>query len=271
MKQICTDLENQYLEFEEVVSGLDTKLWQAKTPFYNWVIFDQVAHIVFFDHEALLAIEDRERFRERAKGIMDVLVSGESLRHHTNTLLGIKNPKDILDFWRDIRSRLLLKLSKMSSKDRIQWYGPDMSALSFATGRLMETWAHSQDVFDTLKKKRSSGKGLYHIAHMGVSTFTWSFIIKKMTPPRISPWVELIGPSGEVWEWGEPDSPEKVWGSAEEFCLVVTQRRNIMDTNLKCQGKNTKKWLSMAQAFAGVSQEPPKAGNRIINYVKAQK
>ncbi len=60
MKQICIDLKKQYLEFDHLVSGLDTKLWQAKTPFYNGVIFDQVAHIVFFDHEALLAIEDRE-------------------------------------------------------------------------------------------------------------------------------------------------------------------------------------------------------------------
>ncbi|MCP4578235.1 MAG: maleylpyruvate isomerase family mycothiol-dependent enzyme, partial [Deltaproteobacteria bacterium] len=215
-----------------------------------------------------LAIEDRERNRARARGVMEIVVSGNSLRHHTNTLLGIKDPKELLDFWRDVRSHLLLKLNKMSSKDRIQWYGPDMSALSFATGRLMETWAHSQDVFDTLKKKRTNGKGLYHIAYMGVSTFTWSFIIKEMTPPRIFPRVELVGPSGEVWEWGEPNSSEKVWGSAEEFCLMVTQRRNIRDTSLKCQGRNTEKWLSMAQAFAGASQEPPAPGSRIIDYGK---
>lgn len=276
MKQICIDLKKQYLEFDQLVSGLDTKLWQRNTPFYGWTIFDQVAHIVFFDHEALLAMENRELFNKRAKGVMEVLSSGKSLRRHTNELLGIKDPKELLDFWRDIRNRLLLKLSKMSSKDRFQWYGPDMSTLSFATGRLMETWAHSQDVFDTLGKKRTNGKGLYHIAYMGVSTFSWSFIINNMTPPEISPLVALVGPSGEVWEWGEPDAPEngaveKVWGSAEDFCLVVTQRRNIIDTTLKCQGENTKKWLSVAQAFAGISQEPPEAGSRIIDYGKSLK
>lgn len=265
MKQICTDLEKQYREFDDLVSGLDTTLWQGNTPFYNWTIFDQVAHIVFFDHEALLAIEEGARFKKRAKGIMDVLLSGKSLRKHTNRLLGLNEPRDLLDFWRDVRCRLVLKLSKMSGEDRLQWYGPDMNALSFATARLMEAWAHSQDVFDALKKKRTNHERLYHIAHIGVSTFAWSFIVKNLAPPKVRPRIDLIGPSGRLWEWGDPDADEKVWGCAEEFCLVVTQRRNIMDTNLQWQGKNTRKWLSIAQVFAGVSQEPPAKGSRHID------
>lgn len=268
MKQICTDLEKQCREFDDLVSGLDTKLWKSETPFYSWTIFDQVAHIAFFDHEALLAIEDQEQFKKRARGVMDILLSGKSLRNHTNNLLGIEDPKKLLIFWRDIRTRLLLKLSRRSSKDRVKWYGPEMSTISFTTARLMETWAHSQDVFDTLKKKRINNGWLYHIAYIGVSTFAWSFIIKKMAPPKIKVRVELVGPSGDLWNWGEPDAKEKVWGSAEEFCLVVTQRRNILDTNLQRQGKYTEKWLSIAQAFAGVSQEPPEQGSRTIDYEK---
>ena len=30
------------------------------------------------------------------------------------------------------------------------WYGPSMSARSFVTARLMETWAHGMDVADAL-------------------------------------------------------------------------------------------------------------------------
>jgi len=268
MNLICSDLETQYQEFDNLVSMLDGTSWQSRTPFYHWTIFDQVAHIAFFDHEALLAIEDRQQFKQRAKGVMDIIMSDKGLRNYTNRLMGITDPKKLLGFWQDIRGRLILRLCNMSSKDRLPWYGPDMSALSFSTARLMETWAHSQDVFDTLKKKRINQGRLYHIAHIGVSTFDWSFIIKKQTPPKIKPRVELIGPSGELWEWGEPDTAEKVWGRADEFCLVVTQRRNLMDTGLQWQGKNTEKWLSIAQTFAGVSQEPPAPGRRIIDYEK---
>ena len=101
------------------------------------------------------------------------------------------------------------------------------------------------------------------LAHIGVTTFAWSFKIRPLPPPEIKPRVELPGPSGERWVWGEPDTSEIVRGSAEEFCLVVTQRRNIADTRLKYQGEQVKQWLTMAQAFAGIAQQPPAAGERV--------
>jgi len=265
MKQICLDLETQYQEFDDLVSRLDVEDWRKKTPFFEWTIFDEVAHVAFFDHEALLAIEKPDLFKERAKGIMEVILSDSSWPAYMNPLLGPGEPSELLVLWRDIRSRLILRLGKMSPKDRFPWYGPDMSARSFATARLMETWAHSQDVFDTLKIKRKNDAGLHHIAHIGVSTFGWSFSVRKISPPGIKLRVELIGPGGERWEWGEANSSERVWGSAEDFCLVVTQRRNVADTGLKWHGKNVEKWLTIAQAFAGVAQNPPEPGERVID------
>jgi len=276
LKQICSNLEEQYQEFDDMVSGLDVKLWQHRTPFFNWTIFDQVAHIAFFDHEALLAIQDPDRFRKRAEGVMDVIMSGRNLRAYTNPLLNSKllnskllnnrKPESLLLFWQNIRKSLIKRLNKITPKDRLPWYGPDMSGPSFVTGRLMETWAHSQDVFDALQIRRVNCARLIHVAHIGVKTFNWSFIVRKLQVPGITPRVELTGPSGKVWKWGEPDAMERVWGSAEEFCLVVTQRRNVLDTGLKCQGKNAVKWLTITQAFAGVPQEHPAPGARVVDY-----
>jgi uncharacterized protein (TIGR03084 family) len=266
MRQICTDLKKQYQEFDDLVAGLDEQQWRRKTPFFEWTIFDEVAHIAFFDHEALLAMEDPVRFKERAKGVMEVLLSDGSLRAYTNPLLGPEAPTKLLWVWRDIRNRLIERLSTLSPKDRLTWYGPDMSAISFATARLMETWAHSQDVFDTLRIKRINRAGLYHVAHMGVTTFGWSFILRKLNASDIKPRIELTGPAGEKWAWGKLHAMERVWGSAEEFCLVVTQRRNVADTALKWQGEHVAKWLTIAQAFAGVPQEPPAPGVRAIEY-----
>jgi hypothetical protein len=42
-----------------------------------------------------------------------------------------------------------------STAARITWYGPSMSARSFVTARLMEAWAHGQDVAD---EQRNRGK-----------------------------------------------------------------------------------------------------------------
>jgi len=266
MKEICTDLKNQYQSFDDLVAPLDQGVWATKTLFYDWTVFDQVAHVAFFDHESVLALEDPDQFLKRSKGIMKVFQSGKSIREHTNTLLGIEDPGKLLEFWRQIRHRLVSCLSKMSLKDRIIWYGPDMSARSFATARLMETWAHSQDVFDLVRQKRVNDRELFHIAHLGVTTFFWSYKIRKLTPPDAGPRVELEGPSGEQWDWGEPDAENRVTGSAEDFCLVVTQRRNVMDTGLECQGENAKQWITIAQAFAGIPQSAPAPGERTVDY-----
>jgi uncharacterized protein (TIGR03084 family) len=266
MKQICLDLDAQYRELDDLVTGLDENQWHCKTPYFNWSIFDQIAHITFFDHTALLAIEDLDRFREHAKKMISVIMTDGSFPSYTNPLLGLENPEELLSSWRDIRSQLIQHLDMMDPKDRLPWYGPDMSARSFATARLMETWAHSQDVFDTLRIKRVNTGRIRHVAHIGVTTFGWSFILKGLKAPEIKPRIELTAPGGDLWEWGEAGESEWVSGSAEEFCLVVTQRRNVADTGLTWQGENVSKWLTIAQAFAGVPQDHPAPGVRLVEY-----
>ncbi|MDM8551773.1 TIGR03084 family metal-binding protein [Desulfobacterales bacterium HSG2] len=262
MNRICSDVEAQYQELDDLVSGLNDKKWFLETPFYHWTIFDEVAHVAFFDHEALLAIEDRDRFRERTGDVMEIIRTSDHWPARINPLLGPDDPGELMSLWRETRTRLLQRLREMDARDRLPWYGPDMSARSFASARLMETWAHAQDVFDTLGIKRRNGAGLRHVAHIGVTTFKWSFIVRGLESPDITPRVELIGPDGDRWEWGEPDAPEWVRGSAEAFCLIVTQRRNVADTEMQWHGKTVGKWLSIAQAFAGVAQVPPAPGVR---------
>ena len=268
LTRICADLKDQQLEVDHLVSGLEVPAWQTLTPFYGWTIMDQVAHIAFFDHEALLAIEAPDRFKPRAREIMDVLSAGKSLKAHTNALLGIDEPGALLDFWRRCRSQLLARLGQMDGKQRLTWYGPDMGCASFATARLMETWAHGQDIFDALGKQRNPGPCLYHIAHLAVAAFAWSFKVKKRAVPEVRPWVRLEGPGGEIWEWGDPNSPEGIRGPAQAFCLVTTQRRHVLDTALEWEGKIAGQWLEIAQAFAGVSQEGPAPGERIMAFEK---
>ena len=268
MNHICADLETQYRGLDNLVAELSDEQWHLETPFFHWSIFDQVAHIAFFDHEALWAIEKPELFRNRAGGVMGAIKDGGRLPDYINPLLGIEGHAQLLSLWRKTRSRLLENFQKSAPQDRIIWYGPDMSARSFITARLMETWAHSQDVYDTLGIQRQTGSGLHHVAHLGVITFGWSFTVRGLQAPKSKPRIELEGPNGERWEWGDAEAPERLWGSAEEFCLVTTQRRNIADTALQWQGEGVGKWLSIAQAFAGVAQEPPAPGVRVVRHHK---
>jgi hypothetical protein len=48
-----------------------------------------------------------------------------------------------------------------------------------------------------------------------------------------------------------------VSGSALDFCLVVTQRRHLDDTDLVARTGAARDWLLRAQAFAGPPTDGP--------------
>jgi uncharacterized protein (TIGR03084 family) len=130
-----------------------------------------------------------------------------------------------------------------------------------ATARLMETWAHGQDIWDALHRPRPATSRLAHIAQLGVITFRWSFQNRGLPPPAAAPAVELAGPAGAVWRWGDAAADGLVRGSALDFCLVVTQRRHVLDTGLELQGAAAQEWMSIAQCFAGPAASGPPPGS----------
>ena len=136
-----------------------------------------------------------------------------------------------------------------------------MGTLSFVSARLMETWAHGQDVCDALGVERTPTARLRHIAHLGVRARPFSYVVrgKDVPPGRID--VSVVAPDGSEWRWeigdaSDPGLPAHVSGTALDFCLVVTQRRNVVDTDLVVEGDLAADWISVAQAFAG----PPGPG-----------
>ena len=62
--------------------------------------------------------------------------------------------------------------------------------------------------------------------------------------------------SERTWTWGPADAAQRVTGSAEDFCMLVTQRRPRAELDVTATGANAQKWLTIAQAFAG----PPGPG-----------
>ena len=145
----------------------------------------------------------------------------------------------------------------LADDTRIEWYGPSMGSKSFLTARLMEAWAHGQDVADAVGALRTPTDRLRHIAQLGVITRGWTYVNRGLEPPDGDVRVELVGPSGAAWAWGPEDAENSVSGTALDFCLVTSQRRNVSDTELVVEGHAARDWLSKAQLFAGPPSEPP--------------
>ena len=162
------------------------------------------------------------------------------------------------------RAGLRAALTAMPAGQKMPWFGPPMSGPSMATARFMETWAHALDVHDAAARLIGQSRPeptdrIRHVAHLGVRTRDFAYSVHEEEPPAADFRVELTAPSGELWTWGPDDTPQKVIGSAYDFCLLVTQRVHRADTDLKADGDDAEHWLTIAQAFAGppgVGREP---------------
>jgi uncharacterized protein (TIGR03084 family) len=133
-----------------------------------------------------------------------------------------------------------------------------MSAASSITARIMETWAHGQDVADALGAERAPSDRLRHVAFIGARALPNSYQARGLPVPETTVRVELEAPSGGVWAFGPEGAPDSVRGPALDFCLAVTQRRHLDDLDLELQGAVATEWMSIAQAFAG----PPGPGRQ---------
>lgn len=234
--------------------------------FKDWTIEDIIAHLHMWNYAAHLTLTKPDAFGELITMVMTRMGAGDD--HRTlqrywldNALNGIRG-KQLIETWREFYPELAKAYGEADPDHRVQWFGPDMSVGNKLIARQMEAWAHGQAIFDLLGHDRIETDRLYNIAHLGVTTYSFAFRNRSLTPPVPKPYIVLNAPSGEKWTWNEPQSENVIKGDAVSFCQTVTQTRNIADTNLRAEGENAVKWMSIAQCFAGPPHNPPRPGTR---------
>ncbi|OZC97552.1 TIGR03084 family protein [Rhodococcus sp. 06-235-1A] len=252
------DLRAEGDDLDALVAELTPERWSAPTPAEGWTVAHQIGHLSWTDHVAERTtsgasgdVEAKEEFAltlkkawENPTGFVDEAAEEES-----------RNP-DLLSIWRSRRHAMADALVQVPPGTKIDWFGPPMSAASMATARLMETWAHGQDVADALGITRVATDRIRGVAHIGVRTRDFAYMVNQQTPPTEQFRIELTAPSGEVWTWGPEDAAQRVSGSALDFCLLVTQRAHRDNLDIRAEGPDAAHWITIAQAFAG----PPGGG-----------
>ena len=245
---LTADLVAETAWLDEILGALLPAQWRLRTPAPGWTIADQVSHLAYFDEATLLSIRDPDLFRRDAEaltgrgGDFPDQIAAE-YRHLAGAAL--------LRWFRAARQALLRGYASTDPATRLPWYGLDMGLASSVTARLMETWAHGQDIADTLGIQRPATSRLRHVAHLGVRSLAYSYAVNGLPQPDAPIRVELAAPGGGRWTWGPEDAADRVTGTALDFCLVVTQRRHRTDTGLVITGQTAGQWMAIAQAFAG--------------------
>jgi uncharacterized protein (TIGR03084 family) len=259
---IASDLAAEQQALDGVVAQLTDEQWRMPTPSPGWSVADQIAHLAYFDGTAALSIRDPDAFAATLPELVTAAAAGmEAFDDYTLRDLRPLSPPELLATWRSNRAALNDAAATLRPADRVLWYGPSMGAKSFITARLMETWAHGQDVVDALGAARPATERLHHVARLGFNTRGWSYQNRGLSLPDEPVRLELTAPDGGAWTFGPDDAGSVVTGPAEEFCLVVTQRRHLDDTELVTDELG-REWLLIAQVFAGPPTGGPEPGTR---------
>ncbi len=261
MLQQAIDFREESDALYQLLSETDESRFDEKTQFKDWTPNEVLHHLHMWNYAADLSLVNEPAFVDM---LNDVMNSGGTGGMRPFEAKWCKNEKGhaMLNTWRNFYTEMADRFKEADPKKRLKWAGPDMSVRSSITARLMETWAHGQEVFDHLGVERQEADRIKNVAVIGMNTFGWTFVNRQMDVPSDVPYVRLTAPSGDTWEWNDPNEANKVEGKAVDFCRVVTQVRNIKDTDLTVVGDTASQWMSIAQCFAGPPENPPAPGTR---------
>ena len=255
LADLLADLAAECGVVDDLVARLSPEQWATPTPAPGWSIATQIAHLAWTDDVAALAAADPGQFQAE---LTKALAEFDGYVDRAAAERAQQEPPQLLQSWREGRAALADALRAVPDGTRIPWFGPPMSAPTMATARLMETWAHGQDVADALGRTREATPRLRHVAHIGVRTRDFAYLVRDLPVPAEPFRYELTGPDGELWTWGPEDAAQRITGPALDFCLLVTQRRNPADLAVEARGADAEQWIGIAQAFAG----PPGEGRK---------
>ncbi len=257
---VLADLRAESDELDALVATLPDPEFARATPAVGWTIAHQIGHLAWTDEVATLAATDPAEFQAE---LSRALAHFEGYVDDAAAQRAQQPPQLLLAAWRDGRAALTAALESVPAGTKLGWFGPPMSATSMSTARLMETWAHGQDVYDAVAVRRHPTARLRHVAHIGVRTRDFAYLVRERPRPGAEFRIELSAPGtdsstpdGDTWTWGPEDASQRVTGPALDFCLPVTQRRHRDDLALTAHGRDADEWLDIAQAFAG----PPGPG-----------
>jgi uncharacterized protein (TIGR03084 family) len=266
MRQLLAEVRVEYEELTALLDGLASQDWDRRTAFFGWTVADEVMHLHLIDSFGVVAVTDRDDFMKMLADIRALQADGVELSAQMRMRYGALAPAALLASWQAGYADMLARFAAADGESRMPWFGPDMSVDSFAAARQMEVWAHGQDIYDALRIRRVVRDTVRNICDLGVRTQGWSFRNRQLDRPP-PPHVRLIAPSGAVWSWND-GAADSIIGPAEDFALIVTQRRHVDDTRLELDGAGARQWMEIAQCFAGPPETGPAAGERAVAFAQ---
>ena len=245
MREILSDLVAEQQSTDQFLQTIDFRKWNTPTGAVGWDVRDLVSHLAHLEDYAFNAVaEDGDKLSDASQ-----YASFDEFNQAGVEVGRAMRVQDTLEWWRNSRARVVEKLSKLEGSERIPWFGGPMSARSFASARLMETWAHGLDAHRAVGSEPEDTLRLYHIAHLAYISLPYAF---EMAGEQFDGdlRIELRAPQYKKWSFGPDEASNLITGMAGDFCRVAVQREKAANTGLEAEGELAHTALRVVRTFA---------------------
>ncbi len=254
MREILSDLVAEQQSLDQFLQRVHEREWKLPTPAKGWTIHDTVSHLAAAETFSAIAITSGPEF-DVAGTVGDVqawidagVAEGRKKRYQA-----------VIEWWRNGRADVVDALSRMEGTDRVPWLYSTMSAKTFATMRLMETWAHGLDIKAAMNGRivldedeedpDADTPRLRHVAWLAHRLLPYAFEQAGETYPAEGIRVQLMGPRYTSYVFGPEHTDNTIKGTATDFCRVAVHRVDVSDTGLKAIGDGAETALRLLRAY----------------------
>jgi uncharacterized protein (TIGR03084 family) len=245
LDSIVGDLEAEQLELQAVVATIDDDAWLTPTPAWGWDVRDTIAHLADTD---AMAIDTAQGGPYAINDLAAHAASGADVTYHGVLKGRRRSGRDVGAWWVRTSAAERAMLRALEPATRVPW-GIGMRAPSFVTARLMETWAHGLDVRAALGVAAVDTDRLAHVAWLATRALPYAYSVAGREPPAAPIRVEITLASGAIWANGPEAAPDRISGSAGDYCRVFVHRTPAADTNLIIEGDAARSAIAVARAF----------------------
>ena len=153
-----------------LLSSLSENDFEKPTQFKDWTFNNVLGHLHVWNYAADISLSDGNEWKEFSNEALSALGNGLSMNQFENTIIKNIKGKELLETWKQYFTDMSNRFASADPKKRVKWMGPDMSVRSSISARHMETWAHAQELYDSLGVKRVNHDRIKNIAIIGYGT-----------------------------------------------------------------------------------------------------
>jgi len=245
MREILADLVAEQQSLDQSLQRSPDRDWKKRVDGTSTTVQDTIAILAWEEQNAALALtgensvlDEIEEYDDVAPHLKQAIAEGKG-----------KRPQEVIEWWRFARADVVSALYLNKPADRVPWIDGDVSARTFATLRLAETWSRGLGILTALDKEIVDTPRLRHIAWLGWATLPYAFALAEDDYEEHIR-VEVTGPAYARWVFGPDDADDVVRGPAGEWCrLVVGRLSPSKATGLKATGPVAERALEVAGIF----------------------